>query len=189
MRKSGRCSHAALCAPPCSAGSRRGAYVCRNANPLSQDPDSGRHQRSESFREKLNSFRTLLLRMCPGSGVFAGCSLITWVETLSGPFLIDLGFERLHYFINSGDRPTAVLNVRGHSPCCVCQRHSHCVRAGLSTQNVSGQFLHKRLIAIMGPSGAGKTTLLRVRCLLPPVVCSTGDSSCMCARVCVCGRC
>lgn len=114
MRKSGRCSHAALCAPLRSAGSLRGAYVCRNANPLSQDPDSGRHQRSESFREKLNSFRTLLLRMCPGSGVFAGCSLITWLETLSGPFLIDLGFERLHYFINSGDRPTAVLNVREH---------------------------------------------------------------------------
>ena len=188
MRKSGRCSHTALCAPPCSAGSRRGAYVCRNANPLSQDPDSGRHQRSESFREKLNSFRALLSRMCP-----AQVSLLAARSppglTLSGPFLIDLGFERLHYFINSGDRPTAVLNVRGHSPCCVCQRHPHCVRAGLSTQNVSGQFLHKRLIAIMGPSGAGKTTLLRVRCLLPLVVCSTGYSSCMCARVCVCGRC
>ena len=113
MRKSGRCSHAALCAPPCSAGSRRGAYVCRNANPLSQDPDSGRHQRSESFREKLNSFRALLSRMCS-----AQVSLLAARSppglTLSGPFLIDLGFERLHYFINSGDRPTAVLNVREH---------------------------------------------------------------------------
>ena len=113
MRKSGRCSHAALCAPLRSAGSLRGAYVCRNANPLSQDPDSGRHQRSESFREKLNSFRALLSRMCS-----AQVSLLAARSppglTLSGPFLIDLGFERLHYFINSGDRPTAVLNVREH---------------------------------------------------------------------------
>ena len=49
-----------------------------------------------------------------------------------------------------------------HSPRACVRRLTPGPCHGRTFQNVSGQFLHKRLIAIMGPSGAGKTTLLRV---------------------------
>ena len=42
--------------------------------------------------------------------------MVSRCAAVAGPFLIDLGFKRLHYFIHHGDKATCVLNVRCPAP-------------------------------------------------------------------------